>query len=226
MSTLQAGCFLGAIISAPIADRWGRRPILLWAAIISIVGVAFQAGADGHLAPMYIGRFLAGIGTGHASFANPLYITECAPRAIRGGLTGLYQLFIVFGIFLSFWINYGAVQHLTGTATYVVPLSMQALPCILLLGSMWVSPETPRFLAKQDLWEQSREVLQRLRALPTDHPYVAAEFSDIQQSIEAENRLLDGSSWWSLQKEMFLIPANRKRFCISVILMVFQQMTG
>jgi MFS family permease len=53
VSTLQAGCFLGAIISAPIADKWGRRPILLWAALISIVGVAFQAGAAGHLAPMY-----------------------------------------------------------------------------------------------------------------------------------------------------------------------------
>jgi MFS family permease len=64
VSTLQAGCFLGAIISAYIADRWGRRPILLWAAIISIVGVALQAGAAGHLSPMYIGRFLAGVGTG------------------------------------------------------------------------------------------------------------------------------------------------------------------
>jgi MFS family permease len=58
-----------------------------------------------------VGRFLAGVGTGHASFANPLYITENAPRAIRGGLTGLYQLFIVFGIFLSFWVRHTRSQN-------------------------------------------------------------------------------------------------------------------
>lgn len=175
---------------------------------------------------MYIGRFLAGIGTGHASFANPLYISENAPRAIRGGLTGLYQLFIVFGIFIAFWINYGSLLHLSGAATYVVPLALQGLPCVALLVCMFFCPETPRFLAKQDKWEEARSVLSRLRALPPDHPYVAREFTDIQLAIEADNRLLDGTNWWALQKEMWLIPANRKRICISIILMVFQQMTG
>ncbi|ETN39578.1 uncharacterized protein HMPREF1541_05804 [Cyphellophora europaea CBS 101466] len=226
VSTLQAGCFLGAIVSAYIADRWGRRPILLWAALISIVGVVLQAAAAGHLGPMYVGRFLAGVGTGHASFANPLYISENAPRAIRGGLTGLYQLAIVFGIFISFWINYGSLLHLSGASTYVVPLAMQALPCVALLVCMFFCPETPRFLAKQDKWEEARTILARLRNLPADHPYVAREFTDIQMAIEAENRLLDGSNWWALQKEMWLIPANRKRILISITLMVFQQMTG
>jgi hypothetical protein len=103
---------------------------------------------------------------------------------------------------------------------------MQALPCIALLICMFFCPETPRFLAKQDKWEAARDVLVRLRGLPADHPYVAAEFTDIQQSIEAENRLIDGTSWLALQKEMFFIPANRKRIVISITLMVFQQMTG
>lgn len=175
---------------------------------------------------MYIGRFLAGVGTGHASFANPLYISENAPRAIRGGLIACYQFAIVFGIFLAFWINYGALKHLSGPATYVVPLAMQALPCIALGICMFFCPETPRFLAKQDRWEEARSVLSKLRALPPDHPYVADEFTHIQLAIEEDNRLLDGYGWWSLQKEMWLVPANRKRICISIILMVFQQMTG
>lgn len=58
VSTLQAGCFAGALLAAYAADRLGRRPVLIWGAgFISIVGVIFQAAASGHLEPMYIGRY-------------------------------------------------------------------------------------------------------------------------------------------------------------------------
>ena len=48
----------------------------------------------------------------------PLYISESAPRAIRGGLTGIYQLYIATGTMLAFWVNYGSIQHLSGKASY------------------------------------------------------------------------------------------------------------
>lgn len=174
----------------------------------------------------YIPRFISGFGTGFASMVNPLYVAENAPRAIRGGLTGVYQLFIVFGIFLAYWINYGCIQHISGTARYMIPLAIQGLPPLLLMGSMSLCNESPRHLAKQDKWEESRAVLSKIRALPSDHPYVANEFNDIRASIEEENAILNGASWKSLQKEMWLIPANRKRVLISIGLMVGQQMTG
>lgn len=55
---------------------------------------------------MYVGRLAAGFGVGAASTLTPLYVSECAPRAIRGALTGLYQLYIVTGVMLSFWWVY------------------------------------------------------------------------------------------------------------------------
>ena len=226
VSTLQAGCFVGALAAAPIADKWGRKPALIAAAVVVFLGVVMQASADGYLAPMYIGRFIAGLGTGAASMVNPLYVSENAPRAIRGGLTGLYQLFIVFGIALSFWINYGSLQHLTGTATYVVPLSLQAMPAILLFIFMLMCAESPRFLAKQDRWEESKAVLARLRNLSERHEYVETEFAEIRGAIDNERMLVGGSSWLSLQKEMWKIPTNRKRALISVMLMICQQFTG
>ncbi|KAI8302253.1 Quinate permease [Colletotrichum sp. SAR11_240] len=227
VSTLQAGCFVGALLAAQAADRFGRRPVLIWAAGgISVMGVILQAAASGHLAAMYVGRFVSGFGTGFASMVNPLYVAENAPRAIRGGLTGIYQLFIVFGIFLAYWINYGCIQHVTGTARYMVPLVIQGVPPVLLMISMSLCNESPRHLAKQDKWEEAMSVLSRIRALPPDHPYVAAEFADIKSSIENENAILDGMSFMSLQKEMWLVPANRKRAIISILLMFLQQMTG
>lgn len=157
---------------------------------------------------------------------NPLYVAENAPRAIRGGLTGIYQLFIVMGIFLAYWINYGCLQHITGTARYMIPLAIQGLPPLLLMISMYMCNESPRHLAKQDKWEEALAILSRIRALPQDHPYVVDEFNGIRVAIEEENAILDGASWKSLQKEMWMVPANRKRVLISIALMFLQQMTG
>ncbi|GAB1202712.1 hypothetical protein APSETT445_001333 [Aspergillus pseudonomiae] len=146
--------------------------------------------------------------------------------AIRGGLTGLYQLFITMGIMLAFWINYGSTLHIKGTAQYMVPLAMQALPALLLLVGMLLCNESPRWLAKQDRWEDARKTLSRVRNLPPTHPYVENEFQDIVNQLEQERQLIGGSGFWDLMREMWLIPSNRKRVMISIFLMVCQQMTG
>jgi sugar porter (SP) family MFS transporter len=156
----------------------------------------------------------------------PLYISENSPRAIRGGLTGIYQLFIATGTMLSFWVNYGSIQHLKGEATYIVPLTMQALPAVLLCTCMFLNKESPRFLAKQDRWEEAEKTLCRVRQLPPDHAYIKGELRDISEQLEHERMLIGGSSTKDLLREMFTIPGNRKRVLISIALMICQQMTG
>lgn len=105
VSTLQAGCFAACFFTGWAADKFGRRLCLIGTGVLTVIGVVFQASsaARGTLAVMYVGRFIAGLGCGAASTLTPLYVSECAPRSIRGGLTAFYQLFIVFGIMLAFW---------------------------------------------------------------------------------------------------------------------------
>lgn len=56
VSTLQAGCFFGALFASPVTDKWGRKTALIMASILAIIGVVMQVAASGHLEAMYIGR--------------------------------------------------------------------------------------------------------------------------------------------------------------------------
>ncbi|SPO00784.1 related to quinate transport protein [Cephalotrichum gorgonifer] len=228
VSTLQGGCFVACFITPWLTDRYGRRLSLICTGIITTIGVVMQAASasTGNLAAMFVGRFVAGLGVGAASMLTPLYVSECAPRAVRGGLTSLYQLFIVTGTMLAFWINYGSLAHIKGKAVYVVPLVLQAVPAVCLSVGMMLVPESPRWCAKQDDWERATSVLSGLRGLPADHSYVQNEIRDMAQQLEHERALVGDATTVVLLKEMWLIPSNRKRALISVALMICQQMTG
>jgi MFS family permease len=58
VSALQAGCFLGAIVSWPVADSIGRKSALIVAPVIATVGIAIQAGSSGFLEAVYAGRYI------------------------------------------------------------------------------------------------------------------------------------------------------------------------
>jgi sugar porter (SP) family MFS transporter len=161
-----------------------------------------------------------------ASVGVPLMISEHAPRAIRGALTGLYQLSITYGIMLSFWIDYGALIHINGNAAWVVPIALQALPAVLLFTGMLFCYETPRHLARKGDREKARATLASVRALPLSHPYIEREFGVICDQIDRENLLTGGDNIINLQKEMWTVPSNRNRAIISIVLMICQQMTG
>ncbi|GAP85480.1 putative quinate permease [Rosellinia necatrix] len=226
VSVLQAGCFAGALAAYPLADLWGRKWCLIYASIFTLAGVILQAAASGHLEPLYIGRFIAGLGVGAASVVNPIYVSENAPRAIRGLLTGMYQLFIVTGSLIAFWTNFGANLHFRGATKYIVPLAVQGLPALFLFSLMLMCNESPRYLARKDRWEEAKSVLQRLRQLPEDHPYFQEEFTEIASQLEQERQLMGDATFMSLQKEMWQVKTNRHRAILSILLMVFQQLTG
>ncbi|KAK4041851.1 general substrate transporter [Parachaetomium inaequale] len=227
VSTLQAGCFAGALAASPLTDRFGRKWCLIGVSMVIIVGIIMQAAANGNLGPMYAGRFIAGLGVGAASTINPIYVSENSPRAIRGLLTGLYQLFIVTGGMIAFWINYSVSINFPKTSIqYIFPLAIQALPAVLLCVCMLLCQESPRWLARQDRWDDTKRVLSRIRNLPPTHDYITEEFKEIVDQLEHERNMIGDATFWNLQREMWTIPGNRRRVLISITLMICQQMTG
>jgi len=226
VSVLQAGCFFGSLFAYWAADKWGRKPSLIVASGVAIAGIVIQTASSGKISALYVGRLVAGFGVGAASMLTPLYVSENAPRAIRGGLTGIYQLFIATGVMLSFWVNYGTLGNLVGNAQWQVPLALQGLPAVCLFIGILFCNESPRWLARDDNWEKATSVLARLRNLPPTHEYVQMELDEMRIQLENERALIGGAGFWDLQKEMWLISGNRKRALVSIGLMICQQMTG
>ncbi|KAH8886443.1 general substrate transporter [Thozetella sp. PMI_491] len=225
VSVIQLGALGGSLFAMWLANKIGRRMSLISASILLFIGVAMQAGASGHIESLYTGRFVAGVSVGIASTVNPLYVSENSPRGIRGLLTGFYQLSLVTGLTVAFWINYGANLHISGPAQYALPLAMQALPGVILLVGMIFANESPRYLAQKSE-KKAHEVLAKLRGLPMDHPYVLQEIEDIIRILEEEKALSSGASHLSLLKEAFATRANRRRTILMMALMMWSNLVG
>ncbi|KAJ0311315.1 hypothetical protein COL5a_002268 [Colletotrichum fioriniae] len=247
VSVIQAGAFAGALFSTWLANRVGRRFSLIIASILVFIGVALQAAASGHIEAMYVGRLVAGIAIGIASSVNPLYVSENAPRGIRGLLTGLYQLSIVTGLTVSppkptmsilldlnanvnvdqlaFWINYGSLLHIKGHTQYIIPLSLQAFPAVILFIGMLLANESPRFLAQRSP-DKALAVLAKLRNLPANHPYIQQEMEGISRQLEEERALSLNANHFTLLKEAFTVKSYRRRSMLCITLMMWSNLTG
>ncbi|CAO3684237.1 unnamed protein product [Umbelopsis vinacea] len=220
VSTLLAGCFVGALLSGILCERLGRKRSILAGCIIFILGAAIQTGATGYVM-ICVGRPFAGVGIGILSMAVPLYQSELAPKAIRGRLISLQQFAITIGIMVSFWINYATDLHLTGTATWRVPLGIQCVPAIILgFGTMFL-PYSPRWLLQKSREQEALTVLARLHGNgDRNHPYVIEEYNEICEQIALE-RAVEIHSYSEL-----LQGTVRRRVILGVLIQIFQQLTG
>jgi sugar porter (SP) family MFS transporter len=225
VSVIQAGAFAGALFASWLANRIGRRWSLIASSALVFIGVGFQAGARGYIEMLYVGRLLAGIAVGIASTVNPLYVSENAPRGIRGLLTGLYQLTLVSGLTLAFWINYGSILHLAGNKQFIIPLALQGLPAVILCIGMFLANESPRYLAQKNP-SKAIAVLAKLRGLPVTHQYVVDEMALIELQLEEERALTSGTSTLSMLREAFIVKSYRRRSILCITLMMWSNLTG
>lgn len=223
---MQAGAILGALVSSPYADRLGRKQALYGVAVTGFIGGLMQAFSYGHFSVFYIGRFLEGIGLGAGTMLAPTYVAENSPRAIRGFLVAFFQLLLVLGGMTAYFINYGSLLHLPDRATWMVPLACQSICPALLFISMLFCPESPRWMASQDRWEETEAILSDVRQLPVSHAYVQTEIAELRAQLDHERELMKGAGFWNLNKECWMIPTNRKRAILTVIMITFQQWSG
>ena len=129
----------GTLITGPLADRYGRKALIIVACIIFLLGIATIIAAH-HFWSLLLARWLLGIGVGVVAVASPLYLSEMAPAAIRGKCVGVFQLFLTFGVLLAYLIDIAFTPSGDWRAMFVVII----IPASILLIGMILLPDTKR----------------------------------------------------------------------------------
>lgn len=159
MTTANIGCLFGAMTAGWLTDRWGRRPLLLFAAVLFTVS-AVGTGLFNDFLLFNISRFVGGIGIGIASMLSPMYIAEVSPANIRGRMVSLNQMTIVLGILFAQVINMLLAESVDPTMataelmqTWNVRMGWrwmfwaETIPAALFLVLALFIPESPVYIA-------------------------------------------------------------------------------
>jgi MFS family permease len=142
------------------------------------------------------GRLVAGLCVGIASTVVPVYQAEIASKEIRGRVVSLQQWAITWGILIQYFVQYGASfagggPHAAdqGTAAFRIPWGVQIVPAAILLVGLFFFPNSPRWLASRDRWEETILVLAALHGNgDINHPTVLAEYREIEDALTFERQ--------------------------------------
>lgn len=217
---LSIGTLVGAVISAPIANKFGRRICIIVWNIVFIVGVIVQITTDYHWYQIVIGRAIAGLGVGGLSVLTPMYQAEVAPRQVRGALISCYQLFITCGIWLANCINYGT-EATPSARSWRLPMGIGFIFPVLMIVGICFLRESPRWEYRHGKIDSARLTVAKSYGVPEDHYEVQRELREIKEKLEAEN--VGGSHPFY---EVFTGPRMLYRVLLGCILQSLQQLTG
>jgi sugar porter (SP) family MFS transporter len=226
-SCALVGCLFGSLAAGSLADRYGRRRILLASAILFGVSSALTGWAHSFTS-FIVWRILGGAAIGLSSNVSPLYIAEISPAAIRGRLVSLNQFAIVVGILLAQVANWRIAQPVaTNLASDDVwhswnvqlgwrwMFSAVVLPAMIFTIASLFLPESPRWLLARNRREEASIVLRRIGG----SAYAASEIVEIDHALLAETAAR--SRWRDL-----LQVGTRRVVLIGIALAVLQQWTG
>lgn len=162
VSSLILGAILGNIVAGRLADRFGRRKILLITATLFFLSAVFTAFSF-DMVSFIFARVLGGLGVGMAILIAPMYIAEISPRKLRGTLVTFNQLNIVLGISIAYFTNYYFQQTIADPdLKWRVMLGIEAVPALLYFILLMLVPRSPRWLLQKGEEKEANEVLVKI----------------------------------------------------------------
>jgi SP family sugar:H+ symporter-like MFS transporter len=190
VASMLMGCALGALAAGRLADRFGRRTILLVASVCFFVS-AWGSGISQDSVEFIIYRVLGGLAVGAASVLAPAYISEIAPAKVRGMLSSVQQVAIISGLFFAFLSNY-FIAGKAGSSLHVFAWGYEAwrwmfwvelIPAVTFFFALLIIPESPRFLVASGKKDKAVSVLKKLMSGGEEE-----KAAEIQQSLKAGHR--------------------------------------
>ncbi len=169
VASMLLGCAVGAFLAGTLADRFGRRGVLLLAALF-FTASAWGSGISLTSLEFVFYRILGGLAVGAASVLAPAYISEIAPAQYRGRLSSIQQIAIISGLFCSFLSNY-VIAQAAGNTEDILAWGYEAwrwmfwvelVPAVTFLFALLLIPESPRYLVASGQKAKAIAVLERL----------------------------------------------------------------
>jgi SP family sugar:H+ symporter-like MFS transporter len=223
VGAILIGCAFGAFAAGRLADVWGRRTVMIIAALLFLVS-ALGSGAS-HTSLVFIAfRLIGGLGVGAASVLCPVYISEVTPANIRGRLSSVQQIMIITGLTGAFVANY-ILAHTAGSSTAPFWMGlpawrwmfwMQTIPAAVFFFALLAIPESPRFLVAKGKDAEAEKILSRLFGAGQG----AKKVAEIRASLASDHQpkfsdLLDKTT-----------RKIRPILWAGLVLAVFQQLVG
>lgn len=219
VASYNVGCFCGAIACMWIGDLLGRRKTIFLGSAIMIIGAALQCSAFS-LGHFIAGRVITGFGNGLNTSTVPTWQSETSKSHRRGMLVMIEGALITGGICLSYWMDFGFSFLEPSTISWRFPIGFQIFFALLILAFILEMPESPRWLILKGKEDEALHVLAALSDLPSDDPYIHAEFVAIKDTVleMAESGFRD----------LFTRDKNRHfhRTVLAYVNQVFQQISG
>jgi len=211
---LTVGCLLGALFTGSLADKYGRKRVMIATAVLYIISAAGCALAPSILL-LNIFRFTSGLAVGATSVVAPMYISEISPAYKRGILVSFNQFAITIGILLAYVFNYFLMGLGEDSWRYMlaVPVVFGIIFLLLLLFSF---PESPRWLLTRGKKGEAVHILDQIGG----QPFIEKELPAMEESLLKDS-----------QKEKISIGElfrgkTGKVVLIGTLLAAFQQITG
>ncbi len=206
------GTVIGSMIAGNPAQRYGRKKVLLVIALMYLLS-AIGCSITPTWTLFIIFRMIGGIAVGASSVVGPMYISEISPAAVRGRLTGMFQLNIVIGILVAFLTNFAFLHIGAGSWRWMV--GIMAIPAGLFALLLRIIPESPRWLILNNRDEEAARIFER-----TGEP-------DARSVIKEEHALLSGDKKLQHAPEENLFSSKfRKPILYAVLLAMFNQLSG
>ncbi len=182
------GAMAGNLMAGPLADRFGRKKVLIIVAALFTISATWSAMATGYT-EFIIARIIGGIGIGGAILIAPIYIAEIAPPKLRGSLVSFNQLNIVIGISVAYFSNYFLVNMEGESWRWM--LGVEAIPAAIYFLALFVVPRSPRWLIqKLDKEELAQNTLTKIGG----EEYAKETISEIRRGLakkETKGKLSD-----------------------------------
>ncbi|RPH30349.1 MFS transporter [Buttiauxella warmboldiae] len=218
VSNVVIGCVIGALLAGKIAGSLGRKKALCIAAIlfiVSIVGVALSYSFSAFVSY----RMIGGVAVGLASVVSPMYMSEVAPKDMRGRAVGMQQFAIVLGQSVVFFTNYliarGMPQEWIVNTGWRWMFCVGIIPCIAFLITVFLIPESPRWNVMKGFDNRAFKTFERI----SDASHASHLVNDIKRTLAVEQQT-GGKKINFRSPDLFFI------LMVGCTIAVFNQLTG